>query len=184
MEGKDLPSDAYYFYHNHSSLFSKSHFDHLFLFFLLLLSISYSDCLGHCCCHPYGYCSYLCAKSNSCNFSFLPLLFTNHFVYCSHFSGVPNALWPDGLNLHKSLTVDRTFSLFHYPLHNKLSSTCSVVYAFLSLFLPLNGKTLSLFLSFPSSTHQVVSAGLLPILGKDAFLAVYPPKEVMAGYQN
>ena len=88
---------------------------------------------------------------------------------CMDSTSINPWLWT-GLSL-SSTTYFMTNSLLHVLLCVPLS-------------LSLNGKTLALFLSIPSSIHQVVPIDLLPILGKDAFLAEYLPKEVLAGYWN
>ena len=122
-----------------------------FIFFLLSLSISYSNCLGHCSCSPYGYYSYLYTKSTHEISHFYPHCLSTIFVYCRHPSKVLTTLLAAWVQPPlPSKHVKCFLSLFHYISHDKLSPNS---FYCVPISLLLNGKTLGHFLPIPSSMH-------------------------------
>ena len=79
--------------------FSKSHFT-LSLFSLLSLSILCLDCLSYYPCSFYGNCSYLCAKSSLCNFSFTLIAYQPFVSTANTLQSHPLPFLPYGFNLH------------------------------------------------------------------------------------
>ena len=102
---------------------------------------------NHCSCSPYGYCLIYMPNPTHVISHFYPCCSPTIFFCCRHSSGMPNAIW-----VQPPLPLDcgQGFLSLSLPTPRQ---TLFYTFCRVSLSLSLNGKTLGLFLFFPSTMH-------------------------------